>query len=256
MKYTDSFGNICTHNVDRPQVVSNFFASSNVIDTHNQLRQDSLKLEKKWVTQNPWFRLATTYVGICVTDAFLLLTYHQVINVSKRGMEDQEKKVSIQRFAGILANQLIQFASKMGSSNENRFLPEEDEGYVMTIPETLSSFSSPMLTSSLAITGGKNVIRSGSDANGITHFLVKYQVTQDPSGRKRTKMRKCKLCFEQGKRGVVGQYCFTCGESYSLCNKCESRDCFNEHIKSIKRITRQSKKMRAYLNCVLCVLLG
>ncbi len=47
MRYTDSFGNICTRYVDRPQVISIFFAGSNVIDTHNQLRQDSLKLEKK-----------------------------------------------------------------------------------------------------------------------------------------------------------------------------------------------------------------
>jgi hypothetical protein len=46
MKYTDTFGNVCTRYVDRPQVISIFFAGSNVIDTHNQLRQDSLKLEK------------------------------------------------------------------------------------------------------------------------------------------------------------------------------------------------------------------
>ena len=242
MKYTDTFGNICTRYVDRPQVISIFFAGSNVIDTHNQLRQDSLKLEKKWVTQNPWFRLATTLVGINVTDAFLLCNYHQVLNCSKRSDDDQERKVTIQRFAGMLANQLIQFANKQGSGNAGRFLPEDDIGFAVSISETVTDLSSPTLTSSLAITGGKNVIRSGSDANGITHFLVKYPVTQDPSGRKRTKMRKCKLCLEQGKRRDVGQYCFTCGESYSLCNTCESRDCFNEHVKSIKRITRQSKK--------------
>jgi hypothetical protein len=92
MKYTDIYGNICTRYVDHPQVISNFFAGSNVIDTHNQLRQDSLKLEKKWVTQNPWFRLATTLVGINVTDAFLLCNYHQVLNCSKRSDDDQEKK--------------------------------------------------------------------------------------------------------------------------------------------------------------------
>jgi hypothetical protein len=45
------------------------------------LHQDSLKLEKKWVTQNPWFRLATTLIGITVTDTFLLCNYHhKVIN--------------------------------------------------------------------------------------------------------------------------------------------------------------------------------
>jgi hypothetical protein len=42
MKYTDSFGNVCTRYVECPQVVSNFFACSNKIDTHNQLHQDSL----------------------------------------------------------------------------------------------------------------------------------------------------------------------------------------------------------------------
>jgi len=47
MKYTNSFGNISSRYVDCPQVVSNFFAASNVIDTHNQLCQDNLKLEKK-----------------------------------------------------------------------------------------------------------------------------------------------------------------------------------------------------------------
>jgi hypothetical protein len=55
MKYMDSYGNICTRYVDQPQVISIFFASSNVINTHNQLCQDSLKLEKKWAMHNPWF---------------------------------------------------------------------------------------------------------------------------------------------------------------------------------------------------------
>jgi hypothetical protein len=58
MKYTDSYGNICTRLVDRPEVISNFFALFNVIDIHNQLRQDLLQLEKKWLTKNPFFRLS------------------------------------------------------------------------------------------------------------------------------------------------------------------------------------------------------
>jgi len=66
-----------------------FFAASNVIDTHNQLHQDNLKLEKKWLTQNPWFRLATTLVGVVVTNTFLLCTYHKVINGGNG--EQQEK---------------------------------------------------------------------------------------------------------------------------------------------------------------------
>ncbi len=76
MKYTNSFGNICSHYVDHPQVVSIFFAASHVMGTHNQLYQDNLKLEKKWLTQSPWFHLATTLIGVTVTDTFLICNYH------------------------------------------------------------------------------------------------------------------------------------------------------------------------------------
>ncbi|MFN9978461.1 MAG: hypothetical protein ACK53Y_01035, partial [bacterium] len=64
------------------------------IDTHNQLRQDNLKLEKKWLTQNTWFRLATMLIGVVVTNTFLLCTYHEVINGGNG--EQQEKRNTIQ----------------------------------------------------------------------------------------------------------------------------------------------------------------
>ncbi len=64
MKYTDGYGNICTHLVDCPDLIAKFFASSYVIGTHNQL-------EKKWLTQNVYFHLAMTYLGINIVD-----TYH------------------------------------------------------------------------------------------------------------------------------------------------------------------------------------
>lgn len=240
MKYTDNFGNICSRYVDRPQVVSNFFASSNTIDTHNQLRQDNLKLEKKWLTQSPWFRLSTTLIGIVVTNSFLLCNYHKVINVGSS--EQQEKKNTIQRFAGILAHQLIQMANKLDGESGSKFLPETGPSFTVSATQHFSDISSPTLTNSFPITSATNIIRSATDANGILHYLAKYEVTQDPSGRKRTKMRKCKLCAEEGKRRDVGQYCITCGESYSLCNKCDERDCFGQHVKNIKRNTRQSKK--------------
>ena len=94
MKFTDSYGNVVTRYVDRPEVISNFFRSSNVIDTHNQLRQDLLQLEKNWLPKNPYFRLATTLIGINVTDAYLLANHHKVINSSANGSD--EKKIGIQ----------------------------------------------------------------------------------------------------------------------------------------------------------------
>jgi hypothetical protein len=242
MKYTDSFGNVCTRLVDRPDMISKFFASSNTIDTHNQLRQDCLKLEKKWITRDPFFRLATTLIGINVTDTFLLANYHKVINYSTITEDQDGPKIGIKRFSGILAFQLIEMAKKL-TGGPLRFLPEEVE--VPLIVDGKSDFSSPTYPET-ASTEVKRVIRSLCDANGTKHNLVKYDITKDPSGRQRTKMRKCKLCVvKHGKRRDVGQYCFTCGESFSLCNTCEDRDCFRDHVVEIKRITRHTAKNAA-----------
>jgi len=101
MKYTDGYGNVCTRLVERPDIISKFFAASNVIDTHNQLRQFNLALEKKWLTKNPYFRLATTLIGINVVDTFLLANYHGIINLSK---STDDKKMTVCRFAVILAH--------------------------------------------------------------------------------------------------------------------------------------------------------
>lgn len=69
-KWPDQFGNIKTREVLRPDIISKYFGSSNVIDVGNQLRQNELGLERAWLTKDPWFRIDTTVIGMCVTDAF------------------------------------------------------------------------------------------------------------------------------------------------------------------------------------------
>ena len=46
MKYTDPHRNVCTHLVECSKVISDFFADSNKINSHNQARQFELGLEK------------------------------------------------------------------------------------------------------------------------------------------------------------------------------------------------------------------
>lgn len=75
-RFKDKHGNIKTREVPRPAVVSSYFESSNVIDTHNHVRQGELKYEKHWLVKDPWFRLCTTIVfGKTVTDAWMLTRY-------------------------------------------------------------------------------------------------------------------------------------------------------------------------------------
>jgi hypothetical protein len=55
MKYLDGSGNVCIREVERPEVVSDFFHHVNIIDALNHLRQFCLRLEKKWVCQSGFF---------------------------------------------------------------------------------------------------------------------------------------------------------------------------------------------------------
>ena len=80
MRFADLHGNVSYRSVPRPAVISDFFAESNCVDAHNQLRQHALHLEKKWVTTQPYFRLHTTLVGINVVDTYRLSQFHSILS--------------------------------------------------------------------------------------------------------------------------------------------------------------------------------
>jgi len=76
MKFTDDHGNVHARLFSRPALISHFFNSSNCVDKHNQARQHELGLEKKWENHDPYFRLATAFIGVNVVDTWKLSTYH------------------------------------------------------------------------------------------------------------------------------------------------------------------------------------
>ena len=45
-RFPDKFGNVCSREVARPEIISNYFKYSNCVDLHNQARQFDLALEK------------------------------------------------------------------------------------------------------------------------------------------------------------------------------------------------------------------
>jgi hypothetical protein len=72
MKFNDAFGNVVQRSVERPEILSGFFQKSNSMDKHNQLRQGDLALEKRWLTQDPYFRLHTTIISMFIVICFPL----------------------------------------------------------------------------------------------------------------------------------------------------------------------------------------
>ena len=113
MKFPKEHGNVGVRHVDRPDVISKYFKDSNVVDRHNQVRQFKLRIEKGWVTLNPYFRLFTTVLGIHVADCWKLAHYHNLINQKKTAFfvdEDPEDSLPIKKFSGILSQQLLNMA--------------------------------------------------------------------------------------------------------------------------------------------------
>ena len=116
-------------NVDRPQVVEEFFADSNSIDKNNQARQYELALEKRWVTKDPYFRLVTTKVGIDVAGAWKLMLFHDLFPsaVTNRYAVTDKRKVPMKAFAGILGGELLELSKRMKKEEEEAQTGRIDE---------------------------------------------------------------------------------------------------------------------------------
>ena len=83
--YRDKRGMHSTREVRRPSVISRYFFCMPRIDSHNQMRQKELALEKKWVPKGEggcWFRIFTTILGMTTTDAHLM-AHHSALAAGK-----------------------------------------------------------------------------------------------------------------------------------------------------------------------------
>jgi len=162
-------------------MISDFFRDSNIVDCHNQGRQHDLALEETWVTTDCYFRLVTTLIGISVTDAWKLADYHGIINFGKQ----EDNRMSIRRFAGIVGNQLVRRACSIASKTGQRFASDLTQEGIVT---AASSFDlSSTVLSSLSSGPEQQIVipvRSLTDANGDAHHQVLFPLTQSSNGKK------------------------------------------------------------------------
>jgi len=240
MKVTDDYGNVHVRDVDRPDIISNFFQSSNTIDRHNQARQFELALEKRWLTKDCFFRLFTTIIGFNVVDCYRLADHHGLIN---HRIPDSDYKMTMVTFAGFLSYQLLTNVELLLSfynptANEVRSLTNSSINQANTVtvqtPETLSTLT-PQDQIFLSL-------RVLYDANQGEHHQIAYEITTGGKGKKRRKTRLCFLCNQDGVKHLVGFGCYNCNQSFCCpygSNK--NRDCFLRHVQAIcRRTTRVS----------------
>ena len=176
-----------------------------------------------------------------LSDAWKLAGWHKIIDSRKEYVND-DKKMGIKKFAGIVALQLISCAGSLLMDQPN-LVPI----YQPSMPINTVVVRSP-LSDITKLTGSTSSLRTMKDANNNEHRLAKLppKVTEN-SNQKGTLTRKCKLCNEKGIRHDVVYYCLDCGIGYNYCSIDKhntTRDCFAEHVRKIKRELPKRKRAR------------
>jgi hypothetical protein len=194
-----------------------------MIDMHNQVRQSELALEKKWVTQCGYFRLATTLIGISVVDCWKLAMYHDKIT---------QDSMSIVKFAGVLGLQLVNYGKALPADDDTT---EDQSGvHPRVISVSDRSLTSPMsgVTSALYSQQGE-AVRVLVDANGYQHPQYQFKITVSKKGKSHCLTRWCKIC-EKGSSSGRGKctsfYCGFCCKPYCCPTGRINRDCFLVHV--------------------------
>jgi hypothetical protein len=174
MKYTDDLGNVHVRYVDRPEIITNFFERLNMINKHKQVCQFELALEKRWLTQNPYFCLHTTIIGFNVVDCYKLLEHHEIIN---HCIPNKDYKMTMTQFASILANQLINNADLLLSvyspllQEVSSLLDAPSKISVSNAPQELISSTSTS-TSTLATDQLQISLRKTANSNRTEHHQI------------------------------------------------------------------------------------
>ena len=205
-RFKDPNGNMSRRDIPRPAVLSDYFQSSPAIDVHNQMRQGSLALEEAWVTQDPWFRINTTLIGMTVVDTKLGIQYHV-------GEKHPLANLTTVQFAGVIVEAIL----AMPLSDEVR----PAISTAICIPDTICvGEQGPMslITTDTALSGITVTVPVGAPAipewYREQHKMCKFtdmNAATDPEQRRRIRKR-CRL------KGCTQK-------TYYFCSKCQTPFC-------------------------------
>lgn len=227
-RFQDTFGNTTERPVPRPHALGVYFKHSNVVDVHNQFRQGELALEKRWQTQDSWFRLFTTLVGIVTVDAYKALQALMNTRSNKRGM-------GIKPFASLLALQLV----------NNRWTDGSAVGGGRNVFPRRSSAASTAASRHVAgmagDSGNSSAALSTLSAEEPCALILHDQFTEVKEGKQKgrvTRLQKaCRMCTirkcpsPNRKPHKTSWVCSGPGcVGMGFCHASSGRDCFAVHL--------------------------
>ena len=189
-RFPDRYGNVCTRDIARPEVISTYFKYCNVVDLHNQARQCDLALEKKWVTQDGYFRLYTTMIGMNVVDCW------------KQRKFVKHKEDSVCQFADLLAADMIELTCTKEVEKEGEFSEDTPE---VRSPAAVVSISKQEDVSGISSVNGVQQTHTKEIIKGQLRCVWCSRVNLMQS---KTQMR-CKECGKGFCRDNTGRGCWS-----------------------------------------------
>ena len=200
----------------RPQVVSNYFKYCNVVDLHNQARQFDLALEKKWVTQNGYFRLYTTMLGMAVTDLWKTMS---------KSFYKSNRQYTITKFADILARDMVEYAQQLEEQEDI-----DELGISEVVDSTASSTLNPV-TQSTSNDSGDTAISSVTCTIGKKCFGVHEEssLVHTPELLPTGKQVRCIWCSRVGLiERKTTMRCKQCKRGF--CRDKNGTSCWSAHV--------------------------
>ena len=236
-KWLDDNGRMASRQIARPHMLSEYFQYSNQIDKHNHARQSELAIEKNVITEDGYFRLFCTYLGITVTDAWKLYRHGL-------GEKCANKNMSILAFANILCKThlLNDYKKKHNESNPHHTLRSISSTLCsqqeLVFPEQITTSATAVL-SSIGTSSSKSLIKVGTGKYIPSTYQAPHQrafceVTETycdaGSGSysdKRRKRGRCQICHKK-----ATAQCSLC--KHWICNPASAtnRPCFYKHQQS------------------------
>jgi hypothetical protein len=184
-RFPDANSNVAQRNVPRPDVISKYFNDSNVIDSHNQVRQFELGLEKRWVVKDCYFRLDTTLIGITVADSW---------RAFKHAMP-AKKHITIKEFADRIAYDCM-YNCYSDTVSSNGYLAPVDDDVPRTVgggrQSDVSNITEPVLNA--AVVMAEHPFRDNPEMEPL-----------DAKGNTRPIRRRCPACAEENKKKAAGE---------------------------------------------------
>ena len=234
-RWPDQHGNLQSRNVLRLVLCSRYFGMSNKVDRHNHLRQHELAIEETWETDDCWFRLWCTLMGMAVVDTLLALR-------AEVHHEHELRDISVGEFS-------LRLADELANNKLDGDIVRPNRGRQAIIPALVDVQVSPvvLLASPFKLASTTNVslsynifhIDSIKEDVGSTEFGAHRLIRFGKNASGKYIHRRCSCCHEK-----AGHYCSSpkCSTPWGASPKflaiCQvaTRGCYHRHLEKMHEV--------------------